>query len=69
VVPEIWGYAEVVEFLGVSQQRANVLMGRHDFPAPIQTLASGRIWLADVVREWERKRRERYPGPLEAEDL
>jgi hypothetical protein len=69
-VPEIWGFAEVVEFLGVSTQRATVLTNRHDFPAPLQTLASGRIWVADEVRAWERRRRERYPGPLTGgEDL
>jgi predicted DNA-binding transcriptional regulator AlpA len=68
-VPEIWGFAEVVEFLGVSQQRATVLTNRHDFPTPIQELASGRIWLADAVREWQRRRRERYPGPEESDEL
>jgi predicted DNA-binding transcriptional regulator AlpA len=69
-VPEVWGFAEVAEFLGVSRQRVLVLVNRAGFPAPVQTLASGRIWLASDVREWERQRRERYPGPLDGgEDL
>jgi predicted DNA-binding transcriptional regulator AlpA len=69
-LPEVWGFAEVADFLGVSRQRVLVLVNRPDFPAPIQTLASGRIWLARDVREWERQRRERYPGPLDGgEDL
>jgi hypothetical protein len=47
-----------------------VLIHRHDFPAPLQTLASGQIWVADEVRASERPRRERYPGPLAGgEDL
>jgi hypothetical protein len=70
VVEEVWGFAEVAEFLDVSRQRATILVNRPDFPAPVQTLASGRIWLAEAVREWARRRRERYPGPLEGgEDL
>jgi prophage regulatory protein len=64
-LPEVWGFAEVAEFLDVSRQRVLVLVNRPDFPAPVQTLASGRIWLASDVREWERQRRERYPGPLD----
>jgi predicted DNA-binding transcriptional regulator AlpA len=69
-LPEVWGFAEVAGFLGVSRQRVLVLVNRPGFPAPIQTLASGRIWLASEVREWERQRRELYPGPLDGgEDL
>lgn len=69
MVPEIWGYAEVVEFLGVSQPRANVLINRHDFPRPVAELAATRVWIADEVREWQRRRRERYPGPEESGEL
>lgn len=68
-MPEIWGFAEVAEFLNVSRQRATILTSRHDFPAPAAELASGRIWIADEVREWQRRRRARYPGPEESGDL
>jgi predicted DNA-binding transcriptional regulator AlpA len=66
---EVWGFSEIAEFLEISRPRATRLVNRHDFPQPIQTLASGRIWLADSVREWQRKRRARYPGPEESDEL
>jgi hypothetical protein len=68
-LPEIWGYAEVVAYLEVSQQRATRLMNRPDFPLPVVELAATRVWLADDVREWQRRRRERYPGPEESGEL
>jgi prophage regulatory protein len=58
---EVWGFSEVVDFLNLSRPRVAVLVNRPDFPQPIADLAQGRIWRADDVREWERKRRERYP--------
>jgi prophage regulatory protein len=58
---EVWGFSEVVDFLNVSRARAAVLVNRPDFPPPIADLAQGRIWRADDVRAWERRRRERYP--------
>jgi predicted DNA-binding transcriptional regulator AlpA len=54
--------AEVAEYLGVSRQRAAVLVDRPDFPAPLDTLTVGRIWSADDVRAYAAKRRQRLDG-------
>ena len=53
---EVWALAEIVEYLGVSQQRVAVLVNRPDFPEPVQVLRVGRIWRADDVRAWKRRR-------------
>nr|MDT0656482.1 hypothetical protein [Micromonospora sp. DSM 115978] len=54
--------AEVAAFLGVSRQRAAVLVDRPDFPAPIDTLTVGRIWSAGDVRTYAEKRNRRTDG-------
>jgi hypothetical protein len=54
--------AEVAAFLGVSRQRAAVLVDRPDFPAPIDTLTVGRIWSAGDVRAYAEKRNRRTDG-------
>ncbi|MBF9130208.1 DNA-binding protein [Plantactinospora sp. S1510] len=51
--------AEVAEHLGVSRQRAAVLVDRPDFPAPLDTLTVGRIWAAADVRKYAASRRQR----------
>lgn len=58
-VEQLVGAAEIAALLGVSRQRVTQLTGRQDFPAPVQTLAMGKVWLLDDVREWadERDRR------------
>ena len=60
--PEVSGYdpiAEAADILGVSKQRASELSKSRRFPKPIIRLASGPIWLEDVIttfaRDWERK--------------
>jgi hypothetical protein len=68
-VEEVWGFAEVVEYADVSRQQVAKLTNRPDFPAPVQVLASGRLWLADEVRAYFRARRERYPGPIDSDEL
>ncbi|MDG4767358.1 DNA-binding protein [Solwaraspora sp. WMMD406] len=50
---------EVADCLGVSRQRAAILVDRPDFPAPIATLTVGRIWLAADVRAYAEKRHRR----------
>ncbi|MDG4751697.1 hypothetical protein O7630_12160 [Micromonospora sp. WMMD718] len=54
--------SEVAEYLGVSRQRAAILVDRPDFPAPIETLSVGRIWDAAQVRGYASRRRERNEG-------
>jgi predicted DNA-binding transcriptional regulator AlpA len=54
--------AEVAAFLGVSRQRAAVLVDRPNFPAPIDTLTVGRIWSAADVRAYAEQRNRRTDG-------
>ena len=38
--------------LGVSRGRANQLLARPGFPAPIATLSTGRVWSYEQVAAW-----------------
>ena len=38
--------------LGITRQRAHVLATRADFPAPAQTLPTGRLWRERDVERW-----------------
>lgn len=58
----VMALAEVAEFLGVSKQRAAILVDRPDFPDPIDTLTVGRIWSAEDVRGYVRRRHARTDG-------
>ncbi|MEU7935098.1 hypothetical protein AB0B80_26620 [Micromonospora echinofusca] len=51
--------SEVADHLGVSRQRAAILVDRPDFPAPIDTLTVGRIWDAAEVRAYAQRRGQR----------
>ncbi|MCZ7421650.1 MULTISPECIES: hypothetical protein [unclassified Micromonospora] len=51
--------SEVADYLGVSRQRAAILVDRPDFPAPIDTLTVGRIWDATDVRAYAEQRGRR----------
>lgn len=51
---------------GVSQQRADVLSRRPDFPKPVAVLRVGRIWHRDDVEAWMREHRPDPGGPQEA---
>ncbi|QGN46651.1 DNA-binding protein [Micromonospora sp. WMMC415] len=55
----VMALAEVADFLGVSRQRAAILVDRPDFPAPIDTLTVGRIWDAAEVRAYAERRGRR----------
>jgi predicted DNA-binding transcriptional regulator AlpA len=50
----LMGLAEIAEFLGISRQRADQLARTVGFPAPIATLAGGRIWDRENVEQWAR---------------
>ncbi|WP_434741765.1 hypothetical protein [Micromonospora sp. SH-82] len=51
--------SEIAAHLGVSRQRAAILVERPDFPAPIDTLTVGRIWdIAEVRTYAERRNRQ-----------
>ena len=49
------GVQEIAELLGVTRQRVDQLSRSEGFPEPEVELASGRIWLREVVEEWGRE--------------
>jgi hypothetical protein len=49
------GLAEVAEILAVPKRTAARYVRREGFPAPLERLASGPVWLRREVREWGRK--------------
>lgn len=61
----LMGAAEIGARLGVSRQRAYILAGRREFPAPRWTLAMGNVWLADDVEAWIREHRPHLADPGE----
>jgi predicted DNA-binding transcriptional regulator AlpA len=70
------GVAEIAELLGVTSQRAGQIVRDHaDFPAPIATLAAGRVWDLAAVKAWmadhpdRRSGRPRKTTPTDGEDV
>jgi predicted DNA-binding transcriptional regulator AlpA len=61
------GAAEIQERLGYSRQWTYVLIGRRNFPEPVETLAMGQIWLAEDVEEWIAKHRAELAEEPEGE--
>ncbi len=60
---DVVGVPEIAEILGVSRQRVYQLIDTYeDFPAPVATLAVGRIWSRDAVEAWNRLHGERPSG-------
>lgn len=51
------GAGEIQERLGVTRQRAYIIVSRRDFPAPYQVLKMGSMWDAEDVEAWMRKHR------------
>ena len=50
---ELWGTQEIAEYLGVTRQRVHQLAERyHDWPAPLASLAMGKVYDAAAVRAW-----------------
>jgi len=49
-IPRLAGVAEIAALAGVSPQRADQLTKHPKFPAPVQELAQGRIWVEDEVK-------------------
>jgi predicted DNA-binding transcriptional regulator AlpA len=51
------GLAEIAELLGVTRQRADVVVkSAEGFPEPVATLSAGRIWDRDAVERWIEER-------------
>ena len=54
---------EIAQILGVSRQRVYQLMEAYDdFPAPLATLAVGRVWSRAAVEEWNGLHGDRPTG-------
>jgi prophage regulatory protein len=59
---EIAQLAEVAEILGVSRSTAARAVDRDDFPEPVDTLATGRVWRRRDIEKWARKNPPRGRG-------
>jgi hypothetical protein len=63
VVPQIVGVAEAAEIMGWDKRRVVTYLDRGQFPEPLTSLASGRIWLREDVERYVTEWRERHPRP------
>jgi prophage regulatory protein len=52
---EVVGVAEIAKALGVTKRTAIRYSQRPDFPAPLATLSSGRVWRRDDVEAWAKR--------------
>jgi hypothetical protein len=63
VLPLLAGVAEAAQVMGWDKRRVITYIDRGSFPAPVQSLASGRVWLrSDVERfalEWRTRQAAR----------
>lgn len=61
VSPVLAGVAEAAEVMGWDKRRVITYIDRGRFPEPLQSLASGRVWLRSDVEayaeEWRARRR------------
>jgi predicted DNA-binding transcriptional regulator AlpA len=51
------GPEEIRDRLGVSRQRAYIVINRKDFPDPWRELAMGKVWRSTDVEAWIREHR------------
>ncbi len=61
VVPQIVGVAEAAEIMGWDKRRVVTYIDRGQFPEPLTSLASGRIWLREDVERFAEEWRARHP--------
>jgi hypothetical protein len=66
VIPRLAGVAEAAEVMGWDKRRVVTYIDRGRFPEPLQSLASGRVWLRkDLERfseAWHARQDERRRG-------
>ena len=60
IVRDLIGFGELHEVLGVSRTSAARYSNREDFPEPVESLSSGRVWRRRDVERWAA---ENPPGP------
>lgn len=63
VVPRIVGVAEVAEIMAWDKRRVVTYLDRGQFPEPLTSLASGRIWLREDIEAFAEEWRARHPRP------
>ena len=59
------GAEEIRQRLGVSVQRAYIIVGRKDFPDPWRQLARGKVWRSTDVEAWIREHRPELASKTE----
>ncbi|MEV4269497.1 helix-turn-helix transcriptional regulator [Micromonospora aurantiaca (nom. illeg.)] len=62
---ELFGAAEIQERLGVSRQRAYIIISRKGFPEPVATLKMGSVWMKADIEAWIAENR---PHLLESDE-
>jgi hypothetical protein len=66
VVPRLAGVAEAAQVMGWDKRRVVTYIDRGRFPEPIQSLASGRVWVRKDVEEfaqaWRARQKRRRAG-------
>jgi hypothetical protein len=64
VVPALAGVAEAADVMGWDKRRVITYIDRGRFPEPVQSLASGRVWVRSDVesfaRDWRAKQGRRF---------
>jgi predicted DNA-binding transcriptional regulator AlpA len=59
---DLIGFSELVRLLGQPKGTVARHTKRVDFPAPVETLASGRVWRRRDVERWAKKNPPAPPG-------
>jgi hypothetical protein len=60
VLPELAGVAEAAAVMGWDKRRVITYIDRGRFPEPVQSLASGRVWLRSDVERYAEDWRARH---------
>ena len=63
LVPQIVGVAEAAEIMGWDKRRVVTYLDRAQFPEPLTSLASGRIWLREDIEDFAAEWHRRHPRP------
>lgn len=68
-IPDLVGYVEIADMLGVSRQRARQLADLEGFPPAVVTTASGPLRVRAAVEEWSKTRRTTGGRPRKSETV
>ena len=53
--PDLLGRLEVAQMLGVTTRTVQRYTERNDFPEPVETLATGRVWRQRDIEKWAKR--------------